>query len=162
MPTRRPALACLFAAFLLPPAWAQPMPMHHCDASATPPGSAFPAKPDARFPGPAGHLPPFLLGLDLSEAQQDQVFKILHAQAPEMRQHAKALHKAREELRRLVLSDQYDEGRARALADAAATAESSLSLLRARTDRELLALLTPEQRKEAANRAGRAPRRGGE
>ena len=94
-------------------------------------------------------LMPMLRHLDLSEAQQDKVFAIMHAQAPQMREHGKALHKARTELRDLALSDKFDDARARALADTAARAQSEMALLRARTVQQIFALLTPEQRKQA-------------
>lgn len=102
--------------------------------------------------GHGGHgMMPFLHELDLSEAQQDKIFDIMHALEPQMREKAKAAHKARHELHEMSLSDKFDEARARALADTAARAEADMSLLRARSMQQVLALLTPEQRKQAAD-----------
>jgi periplasmic protein CpxP/Spy len=107
-----------------------------------PPGPRFGA-----FPGEGwwGGSPPFLAGLHLTEEQQDKVFAIVHAAAPALREQEKALRKAREDLNE---SSQYDESRVKGLADTAAKADSQLIVLRARTEHEIRALLTPEQLKE--------------
>lgn len=108
--------------------------------------------PHAGFEGRGGHerpdepVPPFLRGVKLSEEQKDKIFAIMHAQMPQMRQLAKALRKAHEELRDLALSDKYDEARARTLAEGAAKASTEMALLRARGDQQIFALLPPEQR----------------
>jgi periplasmic protein CpxP/Spy len=98
------------------------------------------------------HPPPYLMGLRLTEEQQDKVFTILHAAAPELREHMKAAHKAHEALRDLGESAAFDNAKAAALAQSAATAESQLALLRARTDHEIFSLLTPEQRSRIEER----------
>jgi protein CpxP len=90
-------------------------------------------------------LPP---GLGLSEAQEDKVFAILHAQGPLMRDKMKQIDKARKELQTLARSDRYDETRARALAEAAARATSEMALLRAGSEHQIRELLTPEQRQK--------------
>jgi Spy/CpxP family protein refolding chaperone len=87
--------------------------------------------------------------LTLSDEQQDQIFDLLHAQAPQVHRLARTLHKSRAQLRELGLSEQYDEAAARGLIDAASRAEGELALLRTRTDQEVLGLLTPEQRTRA-------------
>jgi periplasmic protein CpxP/Spy len=84
----------------------------------------------------------------LTEDQEDKVFAIVHAAAPALREQEKALRKAREALRDLNQSSQYDESRVKGLADTAAKADSQLIVLRARTEHEILALLTPEQLKQ--------------
>ncbi len=87
-------------------------------------------------------------GLNLSEEQQDKVFAIMHAQAPQRREQEKAARKAQEALRALVDSDKFDDAKAAALAQAEGKAVAALALLRARTDAQVQALLTPEQRKQ--------------
>lgn len=107
----------------------------------------------------AGHepMPPFLHGLNLSEAQQDKVFELMHQQAPLLRNKGKASHKAMDELRQLALTEQYDEPRAKTLARTAAETQSEMALLRVQNDQKIYALLTPEQRKKlAAQIAGKA------
>jgi periplasmic protein CpxP/Spy len=94
--------------------------------------------------------PPYLMGIDLTEEQQDRLFAILHAAAPELREHMKAARKAHEALRDLGQSTAFDDGKAAALAQTAASAESQLALLRTRTDHEIFMVLTPEQRTHLA------------
>lgn len=138
-------LAAVFGAGLaafVPPAGAAPMPGHGPHGGLPPPHA------------PAGGElppPPYLHGLQLSEAQQDKVFAILHALAPQLREQAKLARKAEEELRELARGEQYDEGRARALAEAGARAQAEMALLRSRADRQIHALLTPEQKQAAAD-----------
>ncbi len=90
--------------------------------------------------------PLYLVGLTLTEEQQDKVFGILHAAAPAIREQAKALRKAHEALEELTTTAQYQEGRAKALAEVLAKADSQLALLRARSERDVYLILTPEQR----------------
>ncbi|MBS1145257.1 MAG: putative lipoprotein signal peptide [Proteobacteria bacterium] len=111
--------------------------------------------------GAAGHghhmmggnmMPPHLHGLNLTEVQQDKVFEIMHAQAPVMREKAKALRKAEADLQALTAAPDYSEAKARGLADAAAKAMSDMTLARAQADRQVFDVLTPEQRKQLAER----------
>jgi protein CpxP len=97
--------------------------------------------------------PPYLMGLHLSEDQDDKVFGILHAAAPEMRERAKAARKARDALREMGQSAQYDAGKTASLAQALGAAENQLALLRARADHEIYLLLTPDQRTRIAEGA---------
>lgn len=95
-------------------------------------------------------MPPYLHGLDLTEAQRDKVFEILHAQAPAMRDRAKAMHRVEDELRGLVAAPDYSAAKAKALADLAASAMAEMTLARVATDRQVFEVLTPEQRKLVA------------
>lgn len=95
-------------------------------------------------------MPPHLRALNLTEAQQDKVFEIMHGQAPVMRDKAKALRKAETDLRALTLAPDYSEAKARALADEVAKAMSEMTLARAKADRQVFEVLTPEQRKQMA------------
>lgn len=112
---------------------------------------------DMEAHGGAGHhmmggnmMPPHLRALNLTEAQQDKVFEIMHAQAPVMRDKAKALRKAETDLRALTSAADYSEAKARGLADEAAKAMSEMTLARAKADRQVFEVLTPEQRKQMA------------
>lgn len=109
--------------------------------------------------GFGGGRPPFFHGLELTEAQQDKVFAILHAEAPYLREQSKAAAKAREALRALAEADKYDDSKAAALAKEAATAEANIDLQHVRTQQKLLAVLTPEQRKKQADEKPRHPQR---
>lgn len=93
-----------------------------------------------------------LRGLDLTEAQRDKIFDIRHAQAPAMRTQMKALHAARKDLRELAMAPNYDAAKAQASADAFAKAMSQMALMRVDATRKVLAVLTPEQRKQLDER----------
>jgi Spy/CpxP family protein refolding chaperone len=115
-------------------------------------------------PGPGGPQfgpgrPPSFRGLDLSEAQQDQIFAILHAEAPYLREQFKAAGKAREALHALATADKYDDAKAAVLARDAASADANIALQHVRTQQKLLAVLTPEQRKKQAEETPRHPQR---
>ena len=123
-----------------------------------PPGGPGGAGPD-NGPRMHGGMPPFgapvmvgrplfLRGVELSEAQDDKVFAILHEEKPYLREQGKAAAKAQEALRELADADKYDDAKAASLAQAAATAMANISLQRVRTEQKLLAVLTPEQRKK--------------
>ena len=129
-----------------------------------PPPRAMPGPPPGFGHGP-GHvpipgaqgLPPFLHGIELSEAQQDKVFAATYAQAPLLREQEKIAFKAHEQLRELAGSSAYDDAKASALASTAAQAMAQISLLHARLEQQLLAVLTPEQRKQAQQRRDSRP-----
>jgi len=142
----RGAVAAILAACLLAPAvQAQPMP---------------PGGPESFGRGPG--VAPFLRDLDLSEAQQDRVFAILHEQAPKRRELEKAERKAHDALHAMSDSAQLDGAAARAQAQALGQAIAAQELLHLRTEAQLMALLTPEQRAQLREGAeGRPPRGGG-
>lgn len=147
-PIKRFFVATVLTASLALAAHAQP------PAGFEPPAGMMPhhGPHDMMAPHGPGMLPPYLRDLKLSDAQEDKIFVIVHAQAPQMREQMKAMKKAHEQMRELALADQYDEGRAKALADTAAKAMSEMSLQRLRTDRQILAVLTPEQRQTLAGK----------
>ena len=102
--------------------------------------------------GPFGggmHLPPFVRELNLSDAQHDKIFKIMHDQAPALREKAKEASKANYELHALMFSDKYDEARVRALSETSAQAMATLAQMRAASLNQIYQTLTPEQRKKA-------------
>ena len=106
--------------------------------------------PDACGGMPGAGMPPHLRGLNLNEAQRDKVFELMHAHEPSMRDKAKSLRRAEEDLRALLASPDFSEAKARALADVSAKAMFELTLARARMDRQIFELLTLEQRRQLA------------
>lgn len=151
-PVFRRFLAISAIALALPlPALAQPRPDREpgprCDGGPGP--GHFGGGPADRFAHGAGPMPGFLQGLDLTDAQRDKIFAIGHEQAPQLREKFKVAHQAREELRTLVSSPQYDEPKAKALAEKEARSMAEIALLKARSDHAIYALLTQEQRKKA-------------
>lgn len=146
-----------------PPAAGQQGPMGHAGA---PDGGGHwhgrgPGGPEGfGGPGPGMHGPgmPFdgmeghggmlqhLRALNLSEAQRDKLFNIRHNAEPEQREHMKAIRKAHEALAELAHADRFDDARAAALSRELGQAIAAAALLRARTEAQALAVLTPEQR----------------
>ena len=105
--------------------------------------------------GPGGHgsrhrmgAPglPLLHGIDLSEAQQDRLFAILHAQAPQLREQDKMEDKAHEALRAMAEAGDYNEAKASSHTRALGQAIAARELLRVRTAGLVSALLTAQQR----------------
>lgn len=140
-------------------------------ADAPPPGPPAAADVDAggpdfdRGPGPGPRGPgprtggpglPFLRGIDLSEAQEDRLFAIMHAQAPQLREQEKAERKALDALDAMRESGRVDDARAATQARILGQAIAAQELLRVRTAAQVMALLTAQQ-KEAIERQ-RAPR----
>jgi len=146
--------ACPLFAIASPPADA-PFAGGACAMAFHPPGP--PMGPPFGGPSLAGpplgtqHLPPYLMDLTLTEDQQDKVFAILHAAEPALREQEKALRKARDGLRDLSRSAQFDAGSAATLAQALGKAESQLTLLRVRADHDVFSVLTAEQKTQIAH-----------
>lgn len=99
-----------------------------------------------------GHGGSWLRRVHLTEAQRDQVFQLRYAQEPAMHDKYKALRHMREDLRKLTLSDQYDGARVTKLASDEAQTRASLTVLRAELSHKIYMLLTPEQKKQLAQR----------
>lgn len=128
-----------------------------------PPGGPIP--PPMLGPG-REPMPPFLHGIALTEEQRDKMFEIMHAQIPALRTREKELRQSHEALLKLSLSGEFDDVKAKALADAGARAMAEMALTRARLDHKVYRLLTPEQRKQLdslrprdAEHCGEPPRR---
>jgi Spy/CpxP family protein refolding chaperone len=96
--------------------------------------------------------------LGLSEAQQDKLFAIEHAAAPQRRQQDKAIRHAHEALRALRDAAQFDEAKAGAAARELGQAVAAEALLEARLHAQVLAVLSPEQREQLRQRRPQAPR----
>jgi protein CpxP len=118
-------------------------------------GGPRPGAPGLAAPSHAGGPPHAGFGLfgrlhrlDLSEAQQDKLFALMHAAAPRQRNQEKAERKAHDALRALGGSAQFDEARASTAARDLGQAIADGVLLRARLASQALALLTPEQREQ--------------
>jgi len=93
-------------------------------------------------------IPPYLRGVDLTEAQRDKLFNLMYAQLPTMREQGKLRHKTMQELRALSNAESFDDAKAQQLAAQLATLEKDMVLARARNDAKVFAILTPEQRQQ--------------
>lgn len=101
------------------------------------------------------HGMPFLHGLDLSDAQDDKLFQLMHGQEPYLREQQRTHERAMRTLHEMRHGDKYDDAAAAKAAQAAAQAQANISLLHVRTHQKVLALLTPEQRQQLAERKER-------
>ena len=93
--------------------------------------------------------PPYLHGLDLTRAQEDQLFNLNYAQVPVMRDQHKQHQQLMEELHATAQAEKFDDTKVQQLADKAAKLEKEKVLARARHEAKVFSLLTPEQRKKA-------------
>ena len=93
--------------------------------------------------------PHFLRGIALTSEQEDKIFALNHAEVPKVREQMKQRHALHEELRELSQAPQFDESKAKSIADKLANLEKEGVLNRARTENKVLAVLTPEQREQA-------------
>ncbi len=88
--------------------------------------------------------------LDLSEAQQDKIFEIMHGQAPAAREQMKSLRKSEQALQALKATPDFSDAKARQLVDQIAKQRADMEMSRLQTERKVLDLLSPEQRKQLA------------
>lgn len=125
--------------------------------------SAMGAKAGFAHPGMGGDgMPRYLHRLNLSEAQRDRIFDIMHTQAPVLRNNMKTLYKAQSDLRALTALPDFSEAKAKELADAVAAATGEMALNRAKTERQVIDVLTPEQRQQLAEMKAERPRQRGD
>lgn len=118
---------------------------------------ALPAALLAHPPGKRGHgfarhlfMDRILERLEVTPAQQEQILDALGAHHEEMRELTESLWSARRVLAEQVRSETFDEAAIRRLAGDVAALEAEVAVGRAKAHQEMRALLTPEQREEAA------------
>jgi len=93
-----------------------------------------------------GHGGDMMRQLDLTEAQQDKMFELRYAMAPQMREEMKTMRAASQSLRDMMQKGEYDEAKVKDLTEQRAQAMSRMAQLRAKNQHEVYQLLTPEQR----------------
>jgi Spy/CpxP family protein refolding chaperone len=134
-------------------------------AQATPPmDQPYGNPPPPMMNGEPGRepMPPFLHGIKLTDEQRDKVFDIMHAQVPTMRSREKELQQSRESLHKLALANEFDDLKAKLLAESGARIMAEIALMHARTDYQIYRLLTAEQRRQVTDRQTREARECGE
>lgn len=111
--------------------------------------------------GPRGPMPVELIrGLDLSDAQRDQVRTIAESHREAFTEVAGKMRDARERLTAAVDADTVDEAAIRAASANVAAVMADEAVLRAKVRAEIFNILTPEQQQQAKQRPAR-PRRAG-
>jgi protein CpxP len=91
----------------------------------------------------------FLRGLDLTDAQRQQIREIRQSHRDEMQAAAERLRSAHRTQRESARATPVDEARIRATSQALADAMTEVAVLRARVHQQVLAVLTPEQQEKA-------------
>ncbi len=106
-----------------------------------------------------------LAGLDLTDAQRDQIWKLHYAAEPTAHAQMETLRKTRKALHELLQSKDYSDAKAQQLVQQQAQAQATLELNRIKTERAVVALLTPEQKQKLDERmkehAEHGPEHGG-
>jgi protein CpxP len=110
-----------------------------------PGGHGFRGGPGGPF-GPGGLA---LRGLDLTDAQREQVKAILQSHRDEQKAIGDRMQAARKALHDAIAADTFDETTVRAKAVEIGTIEADAAVLQARIKSEIVAILTPEQVKKA-------------
>lgn len=134
------------------------------DAPPPPPGAHQPGPPPG---GPNGQRDrahgfggPLLAGVDLTDAQRSKIDAIVHGNGDAQRDHFKDAMKSHEELEALVWSGHFDEAQARRIVQPGAQAMVDIAVSQARTESEVLAVLTPAQRAQVQANRDRMRRNG--
>ena len=97
----------------------------------------------------AGDLPMHSLKrLNLSDEQQDKIFKLMHEQMPAQRDKMKSVEKLEQTLSELKQGNDYSDAKARSLVDQIAKTRADMEMERIATERKVLEILTPEQRQQ--------------
>lgn len=104
--------------------------------------------------------PPMLRDPSLSEEQREAIFKIHHAHAPAQWKAARALARLRAEREALLHADNYDAAKGDELIARETEAYAAMIRERSATQREVAAVLTPEQRARLRDRAAEGPQPG--
>lgn len=122
--------------------------------------------PDGQFhrgPGTfsADRLPPYLDGVNLSEAQRTAIKDILKAKGEALRGKMQEGRTGPDELRQLSLSTEYSPEKAKALVEARSARMAEIALLHADLDNAIFLKLTAEQQQQVKQKAAACPRRHG-
>ena len=99
--------------------------------------------------GPGGMFGLPLRGLDLTDAQREQVKAVMELHRDEQKAIGDRMRTARKALHEAIAADMLDENAIRAKAIEVGTIEADAAVLQARIHAEVFALLTPEQAKKA-------------
>jgi Spy/CpxP family protein refolding chaperone len=111
--------------------------------------------PEGWFPGrhggtgPGKHFARMAKKLDLTEDQQKQIRAILESERQKAAPLRQQLAENREQVRKAIEAQRFDESAVRALAAGQTAARVELIVSRARAKSQIFALLTPEQRELA-------------
>jgi len=113
-----------------------------------------------RGPGGAGPMGDLgLRGIDLPDAQREQVRAIMESHQAEFQQAATRLREAHRGFAEAVRADALDESAVRARSTAIAAAMADEAILRAKVRAEVQGILTVEQQQQLKDRSANAEKR---
>ncbi|MFO7695397.1 MAG: Spy/CpxP family protein refolding chaperone [Vicinamibacterales bacterium] len=99
--------------------------------------------------GPFGLVGAGLRGLDLTDAQREQVRAIMESHRDEQKAIGDRMQAARKALHEVIAADAVDEGAIRAKAGEVGAVEADAAVLQAKIRAEVFGILTPEQAAKA-------------
>lgn len=105
-------------------------------------------------------MPPYLQGLQLTPAQDDQIFSLTYPQIPAMREEHKQRMQLMDDLRNASQADKFEEAKVQQIANKMGALEKEKIVTRARNDAKIFAILTPEQRVKAREAKMHGPEHG--
>ncbi len=111
-----------------------------------PPPGPPPGRMGPGGPGGRGGIDRDLFRLDLTPAQREQVKTLMDAQRQARETYRATLQDIDKQIRAAVESGEFDAAAVRALAEKEAAAMVELRVLAAKTDADIVKLLTPEQK----------------
>ena len=131
--------------------------------AAAQPGRRGPGGPGGPgFGGPGGGPFPMLRGLDLTDAQHEQVKAVLDQNKEEMQAIGQRLGQARKAHEDAIESVPMDEGLIRSTANALAGVEADASVQRSKVYNSIYQILTPEQQEKLKTIKAEREKRGAE
>lgn len=98
-----------------------------------------------------GFMPPFLRGIDLTEAQQGKIKELTQKNFAEAQGKGEAMFKQHRALHDLVFAPKYNEAEAKRLANEIAQSQSEMMLNRVKLEQQIFATLTPEQQSKVSS-----------
>jgi len=114
--------------------------------------SAGPDEPPFAAPKPgqvnSDRLPPYLEGMVLSASQKAKIAEIVKTQGQQLHEKAESAHKAHDVLRKLAFSSDYNNEKAKSLAEVSVHDMTELAVFHARLDHEIFTVLTAEQQQK--------------
>jgi protein CpxP len=125
-------------------------------------GRGGPGGPGQGMAGPRGHGPRFdfgLRGVQLTDAQREQVRSIVESHRAEFQATGQALRDAHRAFAEATRAESIDEATVRTRATAVASAMADEAVLRSKVRAEVHALLTPEQQQQLKERQAEMQKR---
>ena len=99
-----------------------------------------------------GFMPPFLRGIDLTEAQQGKIKELTQKNFAEAQGKGEAMFKQHRALHDLAFAPKYNEAEAKRLANEIAQSQSEMMLNRIKLEQQIFATLTPEQQSKVSSK----------